>query len=77
VSGDATGGAGGSGDCGCKPHGGDGGDAASGDAYGGDVSQWQNASNSNETSQKAWAASQAFQWARNFVGTGGGDGGTR
>ena len=54
-SGDAT--TGGKGCCGS------GGDATSGDAYGGDVTQSQEATNSNNTSQSATAESKAIQIA--------------
>ncbi|HXG76696.1 MAG TPA: hypothetical protein VNJ53_09015 [Gaiellaceae bacterium] len=64
TTGDATGGAGGdTSSCGCESHAGDGGDATSGDAYGGDVTQTQDASNSNETTQDASAESKAVQVA--------------
>ena len=53
TSGDAT--AGGSGCCGS------GGDATSGDAYGGDVTQSQEAANTNTTTQEATATSKATQ----------------
>ena len=53
TSGDAT--TGGQGCCGS------GGDATSGDAYGGDVTQSQEASNANSTSQEASATSKATQ----------------
>jgi hypothetical protein len=53
TSGDAT--TGGKGCCGS------GGDATSGDAYGGDVTQSQEASNANSTSQEASATSKATQ----------------
>ena len=53
TSGDAT--TGGSGCCGS------GGDATSGDAYGGDVTQSQEAANTNSTTQEATATSKATQ----------------
>jgi hypothetical protein len=56
-SGEATAGDG-SGECGCYSHGAD---ASTGDAYGGDASQSQDASNSNSTSQSAYASSEAKQ----------------
>jgi hypothetical protein len=48
---------------GSKPRCGSAGNATSGDAYGGDVTQSQQASNSNSTSQDATAKSKAYQVA--------------
>ncbi len=57
----------GSGDCGCKSSGSD---ASTGDAYGGDVNQSQDAGNSNNTSQSAEASSTATQIAPVNANTG-------